>query len=155
MKTSRSLTRLLSSKAWRLQNKTMNQRENLLRALNITIAQLLGVYKSMYDPDVMVYELWSAKDILAHLTFWHQSFSRNVLDLVNGRKPSVLKGRLIDLNQGGVDEMRTETLETVVDRFVRSHQVIQDNILNPGLIMIPYRRGSRDYTPEEHLMCRR
>lgn len=129
----------------------MNQRENLLRALNITIAQLMGVYKSMHDPDVMVYELWSAKDILAHLTFWHQSFSRNVLDLVNGRKPLVLKGRLIDLNQGGVDEMRTETLEMVVDRFVRSHQVIQDNILNPGLIMIPYRRGSRDYTPEEHL----
>ncbi len=99
----------------------------------------------------MVYELWSAKDILAHLTFWHESFSRNVLDLANGRKPTVLKGRLIDLNQGGVDEMRTETLETVVDRFVRSHHVIQDNILNPGLIMIPYRRGSRDYTPEEHL----
>ena len=67
----------------------------------------------------------------------------------------VLKGRLIDLNQGGVDEMRTETLEMVIDRFVRSHQVIQDNILNPGLIMIPYRRGSRDYTPEEHLMRRR
>jgi hypothetical protein len=129
----------------------MTQLENLLRSLNTTVAHLLGVYKSMYDPDVMVYELWSAKDILAHLTFWHQSFSRNVLDLVNGRKPTVLKGRLIDLNQGGVDEMRTEILETVVDRFVRSHQVIQDNILNPGLIMIPYRRGSRDYTPEEHL----
>jgi hypothetical protein len=39
----------------------------------------------------------------------------------------------------------------VVDRLVRSHQVIQDNILNPGLIMIPYRRGSREYSPEEHL----
>lgn len=129
----------------------MDQREILICALNTTVAQLLGVYKSMYDPDVMVYEFWSAKDILAHLTFWHESFSRNVLDLVNGRKPTVLKGRLIDLNQGGVDEMHSETLESVVDRFVRSHQLIQDNILNPGLIMIPYRRGSRDYTPEEHL----
>jgi hypothetical protein len=129
----------------------MNQRENLLLTLNKTVAQLLGVYKNILNPDAMVYELWSAKDVLAHLTFWHESFSRNVLDLANVRKPKVLKGRLIDLNQGGVDEMRNETLETVVDRFVRSHQVIQDNILNPGLIMIPYRRGSRDYTPEEHL----
>ena len=129
----------------------MNQRENLLLTLNKTVAQLLGVYKNIPNPDAMVYKLWSAKDILAHLTFWHESFSRNVLDLANGKKPKVLKGRLIDLNQGGVDEMRNETLETVVDRLVRSHQVIQDNILNPGLIMIPYRRGSREYSPEEHL----
>jgi hypothetical protein len=129
----------------------MHQRENLLHALNTTVTQLLDVYINMDDSDVMVYESWSAKDVLAHLTFWHESFSRNVLDLVNGRKPTVLKGRLIDLNQGGVDEMRTESLETVVDRFVRSHQVIQENILNPGLVMIPYRRGSREYTPEEHL----
>jgi hypothetical protein len=129
----------------------MHQRENLLHALNTTVTQLLDVYINMDDSDVMVYESWSPKDVLAHLTFWHESFSRNVLDLVNGRKPTVLKGRLIDLNQGGVDEMRTESLETVVDRFVRSHQVIQENILNPGLVMIPYRRGSREYTPEEHL----
>jgi hypothetical protein len=129
----------------------MNQRENFLHALNTTVTQLLDVYKNMDDPDVMVYQLWSAKDVLAHLTFWHESFSRNVLDMVNGRKPTVLKGRFIDLNQGGVDEMRTETLETVIDRFVRSHLVIQDHILNLGVIMIPYKRGSRDYSPEEHL----
>lgn len=129
----------------------MNQRENLLLTLNTTVTQLLDLYKNIHNPDVMVYELWSAKDVLVHLTFWHESFSRNVLDLANGRKPKVLKGRFIDLNQGGVDEMRSETLESVTARFIRSHLVIQDHILNLGVIMIPYKRGSRDYSPEEHL----
>ena len=99
----------------------------------------------------MVYELWSASDVLAHLTFWHESFARNVADLVNGRKPAPLKGRFIDLNQGGVDAMRTETLEAVIGRFRTAQRTIQENILNTGLVLIPYKKGSRDYTPEGHL----
>jgi hypothetical protein len=129
----------------------METREILLERLNETVAQLFAVYKNLPDPNAMVYELWSAKDVLAHLTFWHESFARNVDDLVNGRKPMPLKGRFIDLNQGGVDSMRLETLEMVMGRFQSAHKVIQKNILNPALVLIPYKKGSRDYTPEEHL----
>jgi len=32
-----------------------------------------------------------------------------------------------------------------------AHRVIRENILNPKLTLIPYKKGSRDYTPEEHL----
>jgi hypothetical protein len=63
----------------------------------------------------------------------------------------VLKGRFIDLNQSGVDTMRPETLVTVMGRFQSAHLIILKNILNPALVSIPYKRGSRDYTPEEHL----
>jgi hypothetical protein len=129
----------------------METRETLLQRLNETVAQLLGVYQNLSDPDAMVYELWSARDVLAHLTFWHESFARNVADLVNGRKPMPLKGRFIDLNQGGVDAMRPETLETVLQRFQSAHRMILENILNPVLVRIPYKKGSREYTPEEHL----
>jgi hypothetical protein len=129
----------------------MELRETSLQRLNETVAQLLGVYQTLPDPDAMVYELWSARDVLAHLAFWHESFARNVGDLVNGRKPTPLKGRFIDLNQGGVDAMRPESLETVLGRFLAAHKTIQENILNPALTLIPYKKGSRDYSPEEHL----
>jgi hypothetical protein len=129
----------------------MESRETLLQRLNETVAQLLGVYQNLPDPDAMVYELWSARDVLAHLTFWHESFARNVDDLVNGRKPMPLKGRFINLNQGGVDAMRRETLEAVLQRFQAAHRMILENILNPALVRIPYKKGSREYTPEEHL----
>lgn len=129
----------------------MESRAIFLQRLNETAAQLLNTYPNLADPNAMVYELWSARDVLAHLTFWHESFARNVNDLVNGQKPTPLKGRFIDLNQEGVDAMRSETLETVTGRFLSAQQVIQENICNPALVLIPYKRGSRDYTPEEHL----
>jgi hypothetical protein len=129
----------------------MESREFHLQQLNETIVQLRVVYQTLPDPNAMVYELWSAKDVLAHLTFWHESFARNLDDLSSGRKPTPLKGRFIDLNQGGVDSMRAESLETVTGRFEAAHRIIQENILNPALTFIPYKKGSRDYSPEEHL----
>lgn len=129
----------------------MENRQILLEHLNKTIAQLLAVYHDLPDPNAMVYELWSAKGVLAHLTFWHESFARNVDDLAHGRQPSPLKGRLRDLNQRGVDMMSHLTLSEVLARFEAAHATIQANILNPSLTLIPYRKGSREYTVEEHL----
>jgi hypothetical protein len=129
----------------------METRQAFLERLNETVAQLLDTCQTLPDPNAMIYELWSAKDVLAHLTFWHESFARNVDDLVNGRKPSPLKGRFIDLNQGGVDAMASLGLTQVMERFESAHAVIQANILNPVLTLIPYKKGSREYTPQEHL----
>ncbi len=129
----------------------METREALLQHLNEAVAQLLDVYQNVANLDIVVYEGWTAKDILGHITFWHESFARNVSDLVNDIKPTPLKGKFIDLNQRGVDEMRQYPLQAVIERLAIAHRIIQDNILNPKLASIPYRKGSRDYTPEEHL----
>ena len=126
-------------------------RSSLLEQLDRLVEKLLDLYRTMPDPDIMVYELWTAQDVLAHLTFWHESFARNVSDLANGRPPAPLKGKLGDLNQAGVDAMKDCSLDTVLARFEAAHRVIQTTILNPTLGMIPYRKGSRDYTPDEHL----
>ena len=128
----------------------METREALLQHLNEAISQLLDVYQNV-APDIVVCEDWTAKDILGHITFWHESFARNVSALVSDVKPTPLKGRFIDLNQRGVEEMRQFPLESVIERLAVAHRIIQDNILNPKLTLIPYRKGSRDYTPEEHL----
>ena len=72
-------------------------------------------------------------------------------DLVHDRTPTPVKGKLSDLNQQGVDELRPCSLEEVIGRLEAAQRVIHANILDPKLIVIPYRKGSRDYTPEEHL----
>jgi hypothetical protein len=113
-------------------------------------AQLLAACRNVPNPEAS-YEGWSIKDILGHLTFWHESFARNVADLAHDRKPAPLKGKLGDLNQQGVDAMRHCTLEEVISRLETAHHIIQVNILSPKLILIPYRKGTRDYSPEEHL----
>lgn len=129
----------------------MEPRETLLEHLNETAARLVDFYQSLPSPAIPVYERWSAKDVLAHLTFWHESFARNVDDLAHGRQPSPLKGRLSDLNQRGVDEMTHLSLAEVLARFEAAQAILRAHILNPALTLIPYRKGSREYTVEEHL----
>lgn len=126
-------------------------RQLLLERLNSVVTHLLDIYRSVPDPDMMVYELWTAKDVLAHLTFWHESFARNVSDLARDIKPTPLKGKLSDLNQAGVDAMKPYSLEVVIERLEIAQRTIWDNVLSPRVVLIPYKKGSRDYTPEEHL----
>ena len=129
----------------------MQSRALLLQRLNQTVDRILDYFQAMPDTDVRVYDMWSAKDVLAHITFWHESFARNVEDAANDRKPRPLKGRYSDLNQGGVDAMCHDTLEIVMQRLRNAQQIIQTHILNPKLVLIPYKYGARDYSPEEHL----
>ncbi len=129
----------------------MPDRSALLEQLDKTVDEIRGFYTSLPDPDFPVYDLWTARDVLAHLTFWHESFARNLDDLVNGRKPSPLKGRYIDLNQGGVDAIAQLPANDVLARFLTAHAIIRAGIMDPGLTLIPYKTGSRPYSPEEHL----
>jgi hypothetical protein len=129
----------------------METKAVLLDELDKAVRQLIVICRQLPDLDAAVYEGWTAKDILGHVTFWHESFARNVADLVHDRKPTPLKGKLSDLNQQGVEAMRSCSLEEVIGRLETAQCIIRANILNPKLILIPYRKGSRDYTPEEHL----
>ena len=61
------------------------QRQILLQRLEETAALLEHVFQSLPDTQVAVYDDWTARDVLAHLTFWHESFARNLTDLVGGK----------------------------------------------------------------------
>ncbi|MHB8801064.1 MAG: maleylpyruvate isomerase N-terminal domain-containing protein [Thermoanaerobaculia bacterium] len=100
---------------------------------------------------LQVYPLWTAKDVLCHLTFWHESFARNLSAVAHHQKPSPLKGTLAALNRQGVDELRPNSVDQLVGRLLAAHSCIRAAILDTTIGLIPYRRGSRPYTPDEHL----
>lgn len=129
----------------------MATKAELLDRLSQTVEELIAVCRQLPDVEAAVYDGWAAKDVLGHVTFWHESFARNVDDLAHDRKPTPLKGKLGDLNQQGVDELRPLSLDEVIGRLEAAQRVIAANILSSKLILIPYRKGSRDYTPDEHL----
>ncbi len=126
-------------------------REILLERLNETLEKLYDLYRDRIDIEIEIYEGWNARDILGHITFWHESFARNVNALIEGNKPSPLKGKYVEINQRSVDETKALTTKQIMSRLKIAHRIIQENILSEKLKMIPYRKGSRDYTPEEHL----
>lgn len=52
-----------------------------LEMLRTELERLFTLFEEGFDHQTMVYEHWNAKDILGHLTYWHESFARNISDL--------------------------------------------------------------------------
>jgi hypothetical protein len=125
-------------------------RAELLAELDAAVERLLAAAANVSD-DGLVDASWTVRDVVGHVTFWHESFARNVNDLVHGRRPTPLRGRLSDLNERGVAEARAVPPDTNVDRLRAAHATIRASIMSPTLGLIPYRVGSRPYTPGEHL----
>jgi hypothetical protein len=126
-------------------------RTALLAELDSAVERLLTAAAANASADVLVDDVWAVRDVVGHVTFWHESFARNVDDLAHGRRPTPLRGRLSDLNEQGVAEARTVPLDTIVARLRAAHTTVGASILSPTLGLIPYRVGSRPYTPNEHL----
>ncbi|MEL7562273.1 hypothetical protein [Dehalogenimonas sp. 4OHTPN] len=129
----------------------MDTRTDLLVRLNQTALQLLEFSRSVADPDTPMYEGWTVKKTLGHILFWHESFARNVRDLADGVKPAPVSGAYSELNRRCFEELENVTFQEVLDRFKAANDVINRRIMDSKLVLIPYRVGSRSYSPEEHL----
>jgi hypothetical protein len=127
------------------------RRVALLAELDAAVELLVAAAAASPTVDAPVDGGWTVHDVVAHVTFWHESFARNVDDVVQGRPPTPLRGRLADLNDQSVAEARTLTLDAIVVKLRSAHALIRASILSPALGLIPYRVGSRPYGPEEHL----
>jgi hypothetical protein len=122
-----------------------------LAELDGAVADLVAVVRALPDPDVLTTGEWAARDVVAHLVFWHESFARNVADLAAGRRPTPLAGTYAALAARMKLELGDLGIEALLDRLLDAQAVIRANVLAPGVELIPYRRGSRPYPPDEHL----
>jgi hypothetical protein len=94
------------SRAGHADDAELAARAALLTGLDSAVEQLLAAAANP-PADALVDDSWAVRDVVGHVTFWHESFARNVDDLVHGRRPTPLRGRLSDLNERGVAEART------------------------------------------------
>lgn len=122
-----------------------------LNAMRQQLSALIKFYRQDLDYQRMVYDLWNAKDILGHLTFWHESFARNISDLGKGITPRPLKGKLSEVNRQSVESTASSSIDTLITRLTRAQETIEEHIFNDRILLIPYKRGSRDYCRLEHL----
>jgi hypothetical protein len=126
--------------------------KELLKLEQDIVSDLLGFYNKKCDFDEIVYADWTAKDVLAHIVMWHESFANNIVDLINNTKLNLLKGLLHKINENGVNEFRKYTIRELEDKLMAAQDKINKNIENGKLGLIPYRKDSkREYTKEEHL----
>lgn len=121
-----------------------------LVALDAAVARLTDAARALRDPDALATGEWSARMVVAHVTFWHESFARNVADLAAGRRPRPLRGTLLELGERARSELGHLEVEALLERLVAANAVIHRDIDAPGIDRIPYRQG-RHYTPADHL----
>lgn len=122
-----------------------------LQSLERKVAELIEFFQQDKGYGQLVYPEWTAKDILGHITFWHESFARNLRDIAEGRKVNPLRGSLAEVNVTSVESTRTVSIEDLCQRLRAAQQVIAEHILDTNIEKIPYKVGSKDYAPLEHL----
>ncbi len=133
----------------------MTDKENHIKTnveiLRNELEQLIDFFEKGLDYNIMVYAFWNAKDILGHLTYWHESFARNIADLGKGIKPKPLKGKLSEVNKQSVETTKNESIENLINRLKVAQDTIEEFISIDSIKLIPYKKGSRDYSRSEHL----
>lgn len=129
----------------------MDKPSKLLTKLGATVAEVHGFYAKLDDASFLANTSWTARDILVHIVFWHESFARNVTDLANGVKPKPLKGTYAQLGRRSAEAFAGCSIEELLARLTDAQKAIEASILNPRISLIPYKVGSRSYSPKEHL----
>jgi hypothetical protein len=116
-----------------------------------TVADFLAFFEGREDLTTVIYDEWTAKDVLGHIASWHASFARNLMDAVNGMKPSPFKGSLTAVNERGVREMAAYSAPELCRMIAEEQALISAHIEDPQVAEIAYRKGSRNYAPIEDL----
>ena len=110
----------------------MSNKEKNIKAkveiLRNELEQLFDFFEKGLDYDKMVYEYWNAKDILGHITFWHESFARNISDLGKNIKPNPLKGKLSEVNKQSVETTKNESVKNLIKRLKEAQRTIEENV---------------------------
>ncbi|MFT3942299.1 MAG: hypothetical protein QM705_00545 [Ancrocorticia sp.] len=126
--------------------------ELLLRAERYELEQFIRLFRVPdLDLGVMVNHRWNARDLLAHIVSWHESFARNLELLAAGKPPDPPRGTLREVNREGVISLEGKTVDQLVRRARRAQRIIEAHIFDESITMIPYRRPGTSYTRAQHL----
>ena len=131
--------------------KSYNFEEYIKLEQNV-INDLLIFYDKNLDYNKIIYTDWTAKDLLAHIVTWHESFANNIMDIINGNELKLLKGKLYEINENGVNILKNNSIDELKKKLAKYQEIIIKNIGNEKINLIPYRKESkRYYTKEEHI----
>lgn len=61
-------------------NQLEAQIRDCLESLEKTVNNFVSFFKNDKDYNQMVYTYWTVKDVLGHVTFWHESFAKHIFN---------------------------------------------------------------------------
>jgi hypothetical protein len=98
--------------------------------------------------EALAEQAWGAKEVLAHLVYWHEVYVSQAQCLLSGEPVPILQGRYRDLNALAVERSRGVPVAELVRRFRAANRTLGEILLecDPQQVIIPIKTGVRSYT---------
>lgn len=119
--------------------------------LEHTVAEFVTIAEDAKLSQLVSDHGWSVKDVIAHVVSWQEYYARVTGALVKGDVPDLFKGSLGETNEQGVKQYRKFSRKQLLDKLNQATKSLIRNLKQLKVKEIPYRRGSRDYSPEEYI----
>lgn len=109
--------------------------------LTDSINQFKKEYKLHYPTDRMS-DIWSVKDILCHITYWHRYYAKNLSAQASGRSYVFPRIPFYELNQRGVEKLRSHSDKNLFAMLTKANNKLKKVILSGKVHQITYRVGT-------------
>ena len=87
---------------------------------------------------------WTVKDVLCHITFWHQYYARQYADLATRKKPFIFTSKGgSKRNQEGVNSLRHLSKKALLKLLNKSNKSLYNSIVIKKI-------SGMDYTDKKH-----
>lgn len=114
--------------------------ESKLTYLGDTLHQFIAEYR-LHDSSEQVTEVWTVKDILCHLTYWHMYYADNLSAAAKGKSFVLSNAQYPNLKISEVESMRPYS-DAALTTYLAYAQEMIENIIRKGTIKyIVYREG--------------
>lgn len=102
-------------------------------------------YKLHYPDDPMS-DIWSVRDILCHITYWHRYYVKNLAAEAKRKSYVLPKEPYYKLNQDGVEKMRPISDEKLIAMLTSANKRLGEIVLSGKVKQMTYREGNSPYT---------
>jgi hypothetical protein len=124
--------------------------KELYQQLSATIDAFISTAEQARLAD-QVFAEWDKSDIVRHVTFWHMNYADNLEAEEAKTKVPLLEGRYVDINENGVESLRTVKLPQLCSMLRAAHARIGRVVEHGKVRSMTYKEGSRRYTLKELL----
>ena len=95
-------------------------------------------------------EIWTVKDELCHIVFWHENYAANYKAMANHEIPK-LPEKMSTINIRGVKSLRKSTIKKLILRLYNAHQSLYVSIVEKKVSRMTYSKGGRTYETNDFL----
>lgn len=100
---------------------------------------------------LMATDKWTVKELLCHITSWHEYYAANYKALSEGVEPPLYEGSTTKRNLDTVRDLKNSRFTNLVQRLQKAHMILEKSIIEGKVKKMTYKKNGRIYTTPDFL----